>query len=128
MPRLLRLLSLVLLTIWFPVTQHCNLEAVGLLPLQCSNDCAPGQLGSNDGCDVVETGLAKVGTDVVKVPAPELLACACLIFLHVTQSLADTGSTDLLTGTFERPLNWVTTWHFVRRAAPPSRAPTLTYA
>ena len=128
MRRLSRILSLLILTVWFPVTQHCNLEAAGLIAQQCSDDCATGQATSDDGCGVVEAGLYKAGTDLAKVPAPELLACDCFFRLQFS-SLVEFAELSLVpVESVEHPLDWVTTWQFVRRAAPSPRAPSVSLA
>lgn len=124
MSRLSRLLSLVLLTVWLPVTQHCNLEAAGLITKQCADDCLPGQQVSDDGCLSVEDAAYKTGATVLKAPAPDLFACACHLCLQLIRPDVAREIAPAYGASFERPQDWVSTWHFVRRAAPPSRAPT----
>ncbi len=119
-----RLLSLVLLTAWFAGTQHCELAVMGVIP-RCSSDCVPRQPCPKDGCDSIENGAYRSGTDVAKVPAPVLVAPEPFVFLHAALSTLADRPVVVLRESFERPLNWVTTWRFVQRAAPPSRAPTL---
>jgi len=124
MRRFSRLFSLVLLTIWLPVTQHCNLEAAGMVAKSHSAKSVPGRNSASiDGCDLVKN--SNFAAKEMKVPQPELLACACLICLHTVSPVEISDTADLPADAFERPLNWLTTWHFVRRAAPPSRAPTV---
>lgn len=126
MRTLSHLLSLVLLTLWLPVTQHCNLEAIGLIALECPDGCTAGAGESKDSCADLETGLYKVTGDLLKAPAPDLLACD--LFLRVDPVDWVTRPEPMLLPaepSRERPLDWVTTWNFVRRTAPPSRAPSL---
>ena len=118
--------ALFLLALWLPATLHCDLEAAGLLAQQCADECAAGQTASNDGCGVVESGLYKTGTEVVKVPAPELLACH--FSLPVSSLVEFTEPAAVPVQSAERPLDWVTTWRFVRRAAPSPRDPSLSLA
>jgi len=130
MTRLSRLLSLVLFTVWFPVTQHCNLEAAGLIAKQCVDDCLPGQIASDDGCALVENSAYKSGITVVKAPVPDLFACACHFYLQLLSVPWDAAREIAPTSgaSFERPQDWVSVWHFVRRAAPAPRAPSLSVA
>lgn len=124
MRRLLPLLSLLLLATWLPATEHCALEAAGLLAETCPDGCAATP-GGKDGCDTVENGGYKLSGDTLKVPAPDLFICACnfcwiQIQLDATRELVPPSG-----ALYERPHDWVASWQFVRRAAPPSRAPTL---
>ncbi len=125
MRRLSRLLSFLLLTAWFPVTQHCSLEAAGLLAQGCADNCVLAQTHSVDGCGAVEAGLYKASADAIKVPAPELLACDGFFFLQISSLVEFVEPALVPVGAVERPLDWVTMWRFVRRAAPPSRAPAF---
>jgi len=128
MHRLLRLLSLLLFTVWLPVTQHCGLEAAGLTAAQCSTECSLGQPCTKDGCAVVERASYTSGTDAIKVPTPDLNACACFLCSHLVNLETATVSAILPGESFARPRDWVLTWHFVRRAAPAPRAPSLAVA
>lgn len=128
MPRLSKLLALVLVTLWFPVTQHCGLEAAGLIERQCATDCATGQVGSDDGCCAVEKTPSKIGTDSARVSAPELVPGVCLLDIALFSLTTVVEMRDFAVTGFEFPQNWVSTWHFARRAAPPSRAPTASIA
>ena len=57
--------ALVLLALWLPATQHCGLEAAGLIGADGPHVTHEGCAGSNfdhcthDGCNVVESGLVK---------------------------------------------------------------------
>ncbi len=124
MPRLSKLIALVLVTLWFPVTQHCGLEAAGVIERQCATDCASGQTGSDDGCCAVEKAPSKLGTVMVKVSAPELVADVGLLDIALFSLTTVVEVPRFPVAGFEFPQNWVSTWHFTRRAAPPSRAPT----
>jgi hypothetical protein len=128
MRRVLRILSLLVLAIWLPATEHCALEAAGVLPNSCSDGCASSQLGGDDGCAAVENAAYKPSSDALKVPTPDLFACECFFCLQsisadVAHEIAPTSGAS-----FERPQDWVSTWHFVRRAAPAPRAPSLSVA
>jgi hypothetical protein len=119
--------AFLLLALWLPVTQHCGLDAAGLVSAthveQHASSC--GELCVCDGCATIEDGAYRPSDTYVKVPP--LSVCACIFCLQIA-SLASDDSPALPTGSFDRPPDWVTTWHIVRRAAPPSRAPTLLIA
>src|SRR5690242_15575628 len=75
MRRLLPLLSLLSLALWLPMTQHCGLEAAGLLPVALEENDAhcSAKSGSADGCDLVENGSYKPAAQARGVSAPALL-------------------------------------------------------
>ncbi len=124
MSRLFPLVALLLLAVWLPATQHCALEAAGLLTSTCADDCT-NEANQPDGCAAVEDGLYKPASSLTKVGAPNFhlgargrcLACVekQILFLHARAPHM----------AVELPRDWVPTWQFVRRAAPPSRAPSL---
>ena len=124
MRRLLPLLSLLLLATWLPATEHCALEAAGLLAETCPDGCATTS-GEKDGCDTVENGAYKLSGNTLKIPAPDLFVGACHFCFQQIQLDAMGELVPPSGALFERPTDWVSTWQFVRRAAPPSRAPTL---
>jgi hypothetical protein len=124
MRRLLPLLSLLLLAMWLPATEHCALEAAGLIKETCPEGCAS-TTEAKDGCDSVENGAYKLSGDALKIPAPYLFVCACHFCLVQIQLDATRELVPPSGALFERPHDWVSSWQFVRRAAPPSRAPTL---
>lgn len=120
-----RLLALALLAIWLPATQHCGLEAVGAIDFQCASDCTASAAASGDGCRIVEQGRCRVGEDEVKARAPTPAAVLSTFALALS-SLAPEGRDSFFpTGAQARPQDWILNWQFTRRAAPPSRAPTL---
>lgn len=66
----------------------------------------------------------KPASEASKVLAPDLAFCLCYICSQLVRpDLLDDSA--LLVSDPERPLDWVSTWQFVRRAAPLSRAPSL---
>lgn len=123
-----RIVAIVFLALWLPVTQHCCLEAAGLLaetqnpaPTTC---CETGNWCSHDVCSAVESGVIKDGRTAFKVLPPDFSPCLCLLCLRL--SLPDLlDESVLLVSAPEHPLDWVPTWQFVRRAAPLARAPSL---
>lgn len=122
-----RIIAVAFLALWLPATQHCGLEAAGLIaaetqhPAQC---CDTSDRCSHDGCNVVENGVIKPVSEASKVLAPDFSACLCFICLQLAQpGMLDESA--LLVSAPENPFDWVSTWQFVRRAAPLARAPSL---
>jgi hypothetical protein len=121
--RFLPFLSLLLLATWLPASEHCALEAAGIFAETCSDGCASA-CAEKDGCDLVENGQYKPSGEILKVPAPDLFVCGCHSCLLRIQLNAARERVLPSGALVERPRDWVPTWQFVRRAAPPSRAPT----
>jgi hypothetical protein len=91
----------------------------------CSDDCGSGTAASNDGCDLVEGGLYKSTISGLKVPPPAMLARVCFLWVEFAPLALVAEPAILPDKSFDRPLDWVTAWNFVRRTAPFSRAPSL---
>ena len=123
MRRLLPLFSLLVLAVWLPVTEHCALEATGLIPKTCTDESTPGR-PCKDGCDTVESGLYKPSADTLKILPADLLARGCHFCLQLIPLDAAREIAPVSGASFELPQDWVSTWHFVRRAAPSPRAPS----
>ena len=125
---LLRRISLLLLlALWLPATQHCALEASGLIAVTCADElgnCATNG-GASDGCGVLEGGAYKLSSTVVKAPAPDFQVIAYFLWLRIPPPKARTETTVFPVVAMDRPLGWIPAWQFVRRAALPSRAPSL---
>jgi hypothetical protein len=122
--RFRQFIGLVLLTVWLPVTQHCDFEAAGLFGGDCTN-CVATAPCIDDDCGTIEAGLYRSGTIGLKVPAPALSSCDWQLKLYVlsAQDVEERSSTPRYL--LERPRDWVPIWHVVRRAAPLSRAPSV---
>ena len=123
------IIAIVLLALWLPTTQHCGLEAAGLIapeaPHADAKCCAMGNGPcTHDGCNVVESSLIKSSNDTIKVPTPSLAACTCFLCLQLLPSVWAVEP-SLAVSEPETPEHWVPAWQFVRRAAPLSRAPSL---
>lgn len=120
--------AVFMLTLWMPATGHCALEAAGLFAKTCFDNCTTGQNCAKDGCGAVEDGAYRASADTVKVPAPSLLACVCYSSSRLLNLDAVRAPVILPSESFDRSRDWVSTWHFVRRAAPAPRAPSLSIA
>lgn len=127
--RLYSIIAVLLLAIWLPVTQHCGLEAAGLLvtAIDChdTSDCASDHdqtTCGTDGCQIVEDGSYKSNLDTLTLLPPVLSALTCLCCLHditpetIIVSLISPARSDA-------PPELAPTWQFTSRAAPSPRAP-----
>ena len=124
-----RIIAVVLLALWLPATQYCTLVAAGVFAdetqASAADDCCnTNDRCSRDACNLLENGVIKPANEMAKVLAPDLSACLCFICLRFVQpGVADESA--LMVSAPEHPLDWESTWHFVRRAAPLARAPSL---
>jgi len=127
--RLHKFVALLLLALWLPATQHCDLEAAGLIgnPADCheSIDCTNLHEKSHcdtDNCQPVENTAYKASLKVIQIAAPVALSClCCLNEISAKTILIPLVSPERST----TPLELVPTWQFSVRAAPPARAPSL---
>ncbi len=118
------------LAFWLAATQHCNLEAAGVLASHASESSDTGCCASlgggcdSDGCELVENGAFRNTQDDVVVLIPCLSCYERLICLSL--AVPTPGTVELMASPdcLERPLNWVPTWQFVQRAALSPRAPS----
>lgn len=121
--------AFVLLALWMPATQHCGLETAGLIAAHGEHSgntacCETSSPCSHDGCEIVEKVAFKPTLDLLQVSAPDLVACTCfLCFQLVYRDLSAEPVTPV--AVFEESQAWVPVWHFARRAAPLSRAPSI---
>lgn len=119
------MLAVMLLGLWLPATLHCSLEAAGLIATQCADDCGDAS-HDDDGCGVVERGLYKSSTPLVKISAPEILRLA---FLFQPSPAAESVAPARFSAEFvSEPQTLRRTWQFIQRAAPPCRAPSASIA
>jgi hypothetical protein len=114
---------------WLLATQHCGLEAAGFFSGhgEEASECCVGTDGcENDGCATVEEGAYRPDTHPLAISAPSLSSCLTLLIWRVAARPPRDLCKDVALGSgFQRPLDWVTTWHFVQRAAPAPRAPSV---
>lgn len=126
-----RITVCLVLAIWMAATQHCTLEAAGMLSADSAHEnvgCCDSQ-GScaKDSCHVVERGASTLNATAIKVPAPDLHSCLCSLcstLLIPAIAPAPPAPNSLSRDT----LAWVPIWHFERRAAPSPRAPSCVIA
>jgi hypothetical protein len=122
-------LALIMAVFWLFATQHCGLESAGLLGVSCEqtagmHDCG-GADHSTDGCQVVESGTYKLANSLVKVSAPQLTECACLICLQCVAPMLAPAVEVAAEDYAERPQDWIPVWSFEQRTALSPRAPSL---
>ncbi len=125
-------LACLALALWLWGTQHCTLEAAGVLHHASETTSACNTDGGGhcvaDGCDTVENGAYRVSDSAVNVPAPEATCPDCCLCLALLAPLAEEPVCFATITPVARDLNWVPAWHFARRTAPPSRAPSASLA
>lgn len=127
-----RLAAVLLIAIWFAATQHCGLENLGVFSGHAEEAPAAGCCKSTDdscekdGCDTVENGSYKPDRDH-KLIAPQFVASA---FQPCLKAIVPPEPPDenVLRLDFERSDAGAPIWQFVRRAALPARAPSLSLA
>ncbi|WP_152032807.1 hypothetical protein [Ereboglobus luteus] len=121
---LFRIASIFLLAIWMPATMHCGIEAISLSTAEAAaTECCDGYSCASDSCAVVESGMA-ITLATLKAPIPSLVACICMLCEQLLTPVLPEKCT-LAGSDYDRPLDWIQGWQFVRRAAPLSRAPSM---
>lgn len=119
-----KVIAALLLALWLPATQHCDLEAAGITVLThgdhassaCKDVCA------DDACHTIEGVSYSKDFGALITIAPPAILSACLLHLLVQPALVETQS---VYSAGDPPAVQVLdrTWQFVRRTALPSRAP-----
>ena len=129
--RLGKILPLVLLALWLPVTLHCQLEAADLWPEHDDHAdtacCTPQQGCMTDACGVLEGDALRNADTFTRAPLPVPFVCLCLICFRPAEPVILAAPAPEL-AVSRQALAWVPTWHFARRAAPWSGAPSLILA
>jgi hypothetical protein len=123
MSRLHKLVALVFLVLWAPITGHCYLEKIpGLEFLHCASDTADNSNCAEDGCQIVESGFYKISDNTAVVPVPVY----CLIPFTAPISLVQDSPPESCGVTqFRFPPDLPQSWQFISRTALPIRAPSL---
>ena len=126
--RLRKLVALAVLALWLPATLHCALEAAGFEIVFVCHDHETGAASdghcTDDACHALEGAAFKPAANTATLPLPAL--CACLLCFVAPPPAIDltapvTGVSELVAA----PPEVARTWHFVARAAPSPRAPSL---
>ncbi len=123
------IVALLLALSWLPAALHCGLEDAGVLAVAeacCSHDDASQESKTACGlasCAEIESGRYQVNTADVKLAPPAWLPDFAPPLLVTLLLLEDERNTEIRA--IEAPPELLPTWQFVRRAAPPSRAPSI---
>lgn len=114
-----------MLALWLPATLHCELEWAGIFSdcVGChDHDEGDGQDNDADACATVEGGAIQLRSPASLVKTSD--AGLLYILLLVSPTGGDAPPVRVMCPTRAR-LDVARVWHFVERAAPPSRAPTF---
>ena len=95
MPKLARIVALLLVTLWLPTMAHCELEAVGMLPSESSDDgcCLPTEGCGDDACNLIEGQSFSFAKSGLQAPAPEIKLHECLNCWLAAISACDSAPT-----------------------------------
>lgn len=124
-----RIAALLLLALWLPALLHCRLEAAGVLfgTGCCDEDhaSAPATPEScdSDSCGVAEGEFTAPSSTAVAASAPVLHACLLDLELAWTAFPLSPPPPEGIVEAAAAPREFIRTWAFVVRAAPPPRAP-----
>ena len=123
------LIAFLLVTLWLPATQRCELVVAGLLQPDVAQDgskcnCPPGTPCRKDNCQNLELNLAASTADQPGVVVPEAELCKCHICLRSLEVSPIAVAAPRLRF-FVEPFEVARPWQFQCRAAPAPRSPTL---
>lgn len=127
MRRVSQFISLLLVALWLPAALHCGLERAGLPAMDsgCATNYCSCDSGVTPGCESAAAGAYKVTGGSAKVMPPALVTGGYFLCLELVPSAgSDADLNSLPVMQTEVPRDWIPIWQFVRRAAPPSRAPS----
>jgi hypothetical protein len=121
--------ALLLLALWLPATQHCGLEAAGVLTsaVECHDaaSCDEPQGTSPcdlDNCQSIEDAAYKAKQTYVQLSTPVELACLCCLNAITPKTIIVSMITPAQT---DAPPELAPSWQFTTRAAPAPRAPSI---
>ena len=125
-----KLVAACLLACWLVATQHCGLESAGLFAahdgqVEANGCCASSEGCANDGCEMVEEGAYRPDPATLGIVSPQLSPCLWSVTWNSHVSVVELRTNVSDCGRHERPLDWLPTWQFVRRAALSPRAPSF---
>lgn len=128
MRRACSLIALLLVTLWLPATQHCELVAAGLLQSTVAQDgtkcdCPPGSPCSKDNCQNLDLNLSSPVSENFIIVVPQATLCSCPICERCLDlnPIAESAASPKF---FVEPSAQARPWQFQRRAAPAPRSPT----
>jgi hypothetical protein len=119
--------ALLLVALWFPITAHCQLESMGVLPalVHCAGDCSADDESSqadSDACGVLESASYRI--DETRLGLPVIDAS---VFFHgrVADFVLPAEAPFATPAPAPSPPILAANWRFLCRAALPPRAPSL---
>lgn len=136
---LVQCIALFMATIWLPATQHCMLDAIGLIEAHvidhdhqtgCDRHTDTAQ-HAHDTCVLVEFSSWLNTAEHLNAPAPSIHdVCACLIeTIFSSININTLCISERPTPPYPSdPPDWIPSRHFTERTAPVSRAPSLILA
>ncbi|MDF9832052.1 hypothetical protein M2103_000260 [Ereboglobus sp. PH5-5] len=134
---LVKCIALFMAALWLPATQHCMLDAIGLIEAHvidhdhqtgCDRHTDTTQ-HAHDTCVLVEFSSWLDTAENLNAPAPSARdACACLIETLSAPSGALCVFASPPPAFPSDPPDWLPSRHFTERTAPVSRAPAASLA
>lgn len=120
-----RLVALLLLALWLPAMLHCELEAadVHILTHDDHHGAQGPGAGSSDPHHVLKEGAVAASAPSLKILPPTDTLALVLVALAVDRVRSD--EFVLSPDRHPPPPELAVGWHFVRRAAPSPRAPSV---
>lgn len=115
------LTAIVLMVLWLPATQHCDLEAAGILA--DAGCCAADEGCAQDDCVMVESGHYKSGVGTLKLPPPVWTILAGDVAPPASRLAAVQDFAFHVGAVPVAGEGWLPPWQFARRAAPLPGAP-----
>jgi hypothetical protein len=116
----------LLLALWLPATNHCELTAADLVgqaegghcSMPCDTNCEP------DLCSIIEGDAYSMAAIELRILPPSVSLETCLLLLFATPEVDVRPPVPFVCAPPELE-SLHRTWSFVRRAAPLARAPSL---
>jgi hypothetical protein len=119
--------AMLLVALWFPITAHCQLESMGVLPVlvHCDQDCSTDGDSPKtdlDGCGVLESASYRIDEACHVLPTID----AAISFCRADDRFVTPAQiTRFPPGAGPSPPFLAASWRFVCRVAPSPRAPSL---
>lgn len=118
-----------MVALWLPAVSHCALDAAtDWLRTDCAQPCshqASHDHAETDACSLAESGNFTPAPSQAPAPAPLLTVLAHFARFELPPP-DPAGLLALPPSSHEHPRDWIPSWTFTHRAAPPARAPCLT--
>src|SRR5262245_35305420 len=104
--RLHKILAILFLALWLPVTSHCQLEKIpGLEFLECPSDVAEDSHCDDDACVTIESGDYKIQDNDTSLPHP-VFTIVLFNFALSESTAAENSGVVLTTVPLEIPAGW----------------------